>query len=132
MMTGPFEPAAASWMCAMVPAMPVVVTLPLTDPSAPTMMLPLPLAEVVTGGTSWSPARDNWPCPAAKPAYASATPAAMAAKPLVMGDLKDPAFIDCLALVDDVFVNTPGSSADIPLRFPALAGPRTAPATPEP
>src|SRR5262245_39134189 len=42
-------------MCAAVPATPVVVTLPLTDLSAPTVMVPLPVAEVVTGGTSWLP-----------------------------------------------------------------------------
>src|SRR5262245_66376193 len=44
-------------MCAMVPATPVVVTLPLTDRSAPTVILPLPDPEVVTGGDSWLPLR---------------------------------------------------------------------------
>jgi hypothetical protein len=38
-----------------VPAIPEVVTLPLTDLSAPTTMLPLPDAEVVTAGTSCAP-----------------------------------------------------------------------------
>lgn len=34
---------------------PVVVTLPLTALSGATVMVPLPEAEVVTGGTSWLP-----------------------------------------------------------------------------
>jgi hypothetical protein len=56
-MTGPFWPLAAWWMCAMVPCMPSVVTLPLTVPSSATRKLPLPFACVGTGGTSSLPVR---------------------------------------------------------------------------
>jgi hypothetical protein len=35
--------------------MPVVVTLPLTDLSAPTVIVPVPAPALVTGGTSWAP-----------------------------------------------------------------------------
>src|SRR5882672_7946477 len=38
-----------------MPATPVVFTLPVTAPSAATVMLPLPAAIVLTGGTSLSP-----------------------------------------------------------------------------
>ncbi len=54
-MIGPFWPLAAWWMCAMVPSTPVVVTLPLTVPSAFTRMVPLPLPVALTGGTSSAP-----------------------------------------------------------------------------
>jgi hypothetical protein len=54
-MTGPFLPAPASWMCAAVASMPVVLILPLTDLSDETTIVPLPDAAVLTGGTSWSP-----------------------------------------------------------------------------
>src|SRR6266536_2063821 len=52
MMTPPLFPGAASWMCAAVPLTPVVVTLPDTVLSLPNVSVPLPLAVVVTGGTS--------------------------------------------------------------------------------
>src|SRR6478735_5611934 len=55
MITGPFLPAAASWIWAAVPATPVELTLPETDPSSATVMVPLPAADVVTGGTSLAP-----------------------------------------------------------------------------
>src|SRR5688572_16341010 len=42
-------------MCAMVPCTPVVVTLPLTEPSSATRMLPEPDPEALTGGTSSAP-----------------------------------------------------------------------------
>src|SRR5215831_2143637 len=42
-------------MCAAVPATPDVVTLPLTDLSSPTVIVPVPEALVVTAGTSWLP-----------------------------------------------------------------------------
>src|SRR6266508_3037233 len=42
-------------MCAAVAVIPVVVTLPLTDLSAPTVIEPLPDAPLFTGGTSSSP-----------------------------------------------------------------------------
>src|SRR5207244_2669838 len=54
-------------MCAALPSTPVVVTLPLTDLSAPTVIVPLPVALVFTGGTSLSPDRVTltvWPFPA--------------------------------------------------------------------
>jgi hypothetical protein len=43
------------WMCAAAAVIPVVVTLPLTDLSSFTVIVPLPDAEVLTGGTSSSP-----------------------------------------------------------------------------
>src|SRR5262245_65623126 len=42
-------------MWAAVPLTPVVVILPLIDWSAATVIVPLPVALVVTGGTSWLP-----------------------------------------------------------------------------
>ena len=51
----PVLPAAPMWMCAAVPCMPLVMTLPDTEPSSPTEILPSPLADVVTGGTSFAP-----------------------------------------------------------------------------
>src|SRR6266700_1020223 len=54
-MTGPLAPGAARWMWAAVALMPVVLTLPLIDWSAATVIVPLPVALVVTGGTSWLP-----------------------------------------------------------------------------
>jgi len=50
--TGPFCPAGAIWMCAAVPDIPVVATLPLTDLSMRTVMAPVPVAGVLTEGTS--------------------------------------------------------------------------------
>src|SRR5437899_7297407 len=44
-------------MCAALPSTPVVVILPLTDLSAPTVIVPFPVALVFTGGTSLSPDR---------------------------------------------------------------------------
>src|SRR5438132_11261928 len=55
-------------MCAAVPSTPVVLILPLTDLSAPTVIVPLPVALVFTGGTTLSPDRATlivWPFPAA-------------------------------------------------------------------
>src|SRR5438445_10863266 len=55
-------------MCAAVPSTPVVVILPPTDLSAPTVIVPLPVALVFTGGTTLSPDRTTlivWPFPAA-------------------------------------------------------------------
>ena len=43
------------WICAAVATTPVVVTLPLTDLSSFTVIVPLPDAEVLTGGTSSAP-----------------------------------------------------------------------------
>src|SRR5512132_752391 len=57
MITGPFLPAAPSWMCAAVPATPLVLTLPAIVLSAAIANMPLPVAEVLTGGTSCSPVR---------------------------------------------------------------------------
>src|SRR5450759_227574 len=57
MIGGPFLPGAASWMCATVLSIPVVVILPLTDLSALMVSFPVALASVVTAGTSWSPVR---------------------------------------------------------------------------
>src|SRR5207245_10474186 len=54
-------------MCAAVPSTPVVLILPLTDLSAPTVIVPLPVALVFTGGTTLSPDRATlivWPFPA--------------------------------------------------------------------
>jgi len=51
----PIFPRGARWMCAAVAVTPVVVTLPLTDLSSFTVIVPLPDAEVLTGGTSSSP-----------------------------------------------------------------------------
>src|SRR5450631_693143 len=42
-------------MCAAMPAMPVDFTLPLTEPSPATVIVPLPDATVFTGGTSSPP-----------------------------------------------------------------------------
>ena len=53
--TGPFSPRAPTWMCAAIAPSPVVVTLPLTDMSFATVIVPLPLAEVATRGTSSLP-----------------------------------------------------------------------------
>src|SRR5437879_6475289 len=50
-------------MWAAVPTTPVVVTDPLTDLSAPTVIVLVPLAEVLTGGTSWLPASMTPPLP---------------------------------------------------------------------
>src|ERR1700679_2949762 len=44
-------------MCPIVPSIPEVVILPSTVLSSPTLILPSPLASVVTAGTSWSPVR---------------------------------------------------------------------------
>src|SRR4029450_7897713 len=54
-MTGPFWPFAPWWMCAIVPSTPVVLTLPSTAPSELTRMVPSPVPEVWTGGTSSAP-----------------------------------------------------------------------------
>src|SRR4030081_4155709 len=54
-MTGPLAPGAPKWMWAAVALMPVVLTLPLIYWSAATVIVPLPVALVVTGGTSWLP-----------------------------------------------------------------------------
>src|SRR5579872_3889779 len=59
-------------MCAMVPLMPFVLILPLTEPSAATSITPAPRAMVFTGGTSWLPV--NFTCTVA--ALASPAPAA--------------------------------------------------------
>src|SRR5262249_11191742 len=53
--TVPLAPAGDTWMWAAVPLTPVVVILPLIDWSAATVIVPLPVALVVTGGTSWLP-----------------------------------------------------------------------------
>src|SRR5271163_3481585 len=42
-------------MCATVPSMPVVLMVPLTDLSAAIVIVPVPDAEVVTGGVSSAP-----------------------------------------------------------------------------
>jgi hypothetical protein len=42
-------------MCAAVPSTPDVVTLPLTDLFAATVIVPFPEADVFTGGTSCAP-----------------------------------------------------------------------------
>jgi hypothetical protein len=57
--------------------MPFVVMLPLTDRSGRIVMIPLPVADVVTGGTSWLPCSTTR-CPSpvgvvAHPAKSSAT-----------------------------------------------------------
>src|SRR5438045_6495508 len=65
------------WMWAIVPARPVASTLPLTAPSGATVMVPAPVADVLTGGTSWSPLSFRAPCAMAPPA-ARASDAAIA------------------------------------------------------
>src|SRR5574342_416827 len=55
MITGPFSPGAPRWIWATVPANPEVVTLPKTDRSMRTVMVPLPVAAVLTEGTSCLP-----------------------------------------------------------------------------
>src|SRR4030095_13631162 len=45
----------ARWIWAAVPLTPLVITLPLTDLPAPTVIVPVPVAPVVTGGISWLP-----------------------------------------------------------------------------
>ena len=54
-MIGPLVPAAPSWICATVTAMPAIVALPVTDLSALTVIEAVPDAVVVTGGISWLP-----------------------------------------------------------------------------
>src|SRR5262245_7639695 len=49
-------------MCAATPTTPVVVTLPLTALSSPTTMVPVPEADVFTGGTSWAPLSATLTC----------------------------------------------------------------------
>src|ERR1700677_3665722 len=44
-------------MCATVPSMPVVLMVPLTDLSAAIVMVPLPDADVTTGGVSSAPVK---------------------------------------------------------------------------
>src|ERR1700757_5175371 len=56
-MTGPFVPGAPWWMCAAVGCMPVTVMFADTVWSGFTVTVPLPLAFVVTGGTSLPPMR---------------------------------------------------------------------------
>src|SRR5205085_986886 len=75
--TGPFLPDAAMWMCAIVPATPVVVTLPLTAPSGATVIAPMPLPDADTGGTSWSPVSLRSAAQASEAAARAATEAAM-------------------------------------------------------
>src|SRR4051812_38749696 len=54
-MTGPLAPAPASWMWAAVGVMPITSTEPVTDMSAPTAIMLLPVAVEVLGGTSCAP-----------------------------------------------------------------------------
>src|SRR6202022_2708286 len=54
-MGGPFWPGAPTWMCATVPSMPEVLMVPETDLSAAIVMVPVPDADVVTGGVSSAP-----------------------------------------------------------------------------
>src|SRR5450631_2202035 len=55
-------------MCATVPSMPVVLTVPVTDLSAAIVIEPVPDADVVTGGVSSAPVRCNFTsAPAAVP-----------------------------------------------------------------
>ena len=62
--------------------MPVVVTEPLIDLSAPTVMVPAPAAAVVTGGTSAAPPSFRFICCASAPVdSASAAAAAMIGNP---------------------------------------------------
>src|ERR1700730_17843939 len=44
-------------MCAIVASMDFVLIVPLTDLSAPTVMVPVPDADVVTGGVSCAPVK---------------------------------------------------------------------------
>src|SRR6186713_265286 len=85
-------------MWAATPTTPEVVTLPLTDLSAPTVIVPKPLAAVVTGGTSWAPLKVTWvllvPDVPAQPAKTSAA-APMAIRRCCRPDCTD-AFIHCL------------------------------------
>src|SRR6516165_5720385 len=60
--TGPFVPAAPSWICDAVAVMPVTVTLAVTDRSGLMSTTAVPVASVVTGGTSLAPASvRRWP-----------------------------------------------------------------------
>src|SRR4026209_868340 len=85
-------------MWAATPTTPEVVTLPLTDLSAPNVIVPKPGAAVVTGGTSWAPLKLTWvllvPDVPAQPAKTSAA-APMAIRRYCRPDSSD-AFIHCL------------------------------------
>src|SRR5215470_13735601 len=71
---GPFCPLAPMWILAAVPSTPEVVTLPNIDRSLRTLTVPLPVAAVVTGGTSWLPLRVTFePLGAELWAHATAT-----------------------------------------------------------
>src|SRR5436190_21838166 len=58
-MTGPLAPAAASWIWDAVGVMPLTVTSALTERSAVIVITAIPLAAVVTGGTSLLPDRSS-------------------------------------------------------------------------
>src|SRR5713101_8971766 len=59
--------------------MPDVVTVPLTDLSISTVMVPLPVAAVFTGGTSWAPLSTTFEPVGALRAICCAHPAARSA-----------------------------------------------------
>ena len=48
-MTGPLAPRAPSWICAATPTSPCVRIVAFTDLSSPTVIVPVPVAEVFTG-----------------------------------------------------------------------------------
>jgi hypothetical protein len=62
-----------------VPATPDVVTVPLTDLSISTLMVPLPVAAVATGGASWAPFNTTFEPVGAWLAICCAHPAARSA-----------------------------------------------------
>jgi hypothetical protein len=68
-------------MCATVPSMPVVVTVPVTDLSVAIVIEPVPDADVVTGGVSSAPIRCIFTsAPAAAPRPTSNAAAATTAQ----------------------------------------------------
>src|SRR5271166_1376614 len=68
-------------MCAIVPSMPVVLIMPLTDLSAAILKVPVPDADVVTGGVSSVPVKCTLTSPAsANPLLANSAAAAITAR----------------------------------------------------
>src|SRR5579863_6673866 len=58
--TLPIVPGGPSWIWAIVGVKPLAVTLPLTDPSAAMLIVPSAAAELLIGGTSFSPESTRW------------------------------------------------------------------------
>jgi hypothetical protein len=109
MMGGPFCPAGARWMWAIVPAMPMVFTDPLTEPSLAIEMVPFPLACVLTAGTSCAPVSFTATSPAMAPIEITQENAAAA---------KDRAITDVIAFI---VVTSPVENTGRPYLLPRLA-----------